>query len=41
MKTLKKDFHEEFIDLLNQLDKNKLFALYYMLVGYMQGVSKK
>lgn len=36
-----KKLREEFVSLLNRLDKKKLDALYYMLIGYMQGKASK
>lgn len=43
MKNMKRNFHDEFIKLISQLDEENLFAIYLLLMGYMQGLenSKK
>lgn len=38
---MKRNFHDEFIHLISQLEPDDLYAMYLLLMGYMQAIDNK
>lgn len=38
---MERNYEQEFLKLFDELDVDMLYQIYYMLLGYMQGVEKQ